>query len=168
MDRFIPILQRIWAHLPFAMQERILLVTQSTFTAGVSGLVLNDRGEILLLRNRFRDSALWLPPGGFVRAGEDLQEAFLRELREETGLEAEIVGLHSARPLRRRHIDIAFLCRITGGTLMLDTREVLEARFFAADDLPSGMSEADKASIQRAPAMLGHAATPRRTSTPEG
>ncbi len=53
------------------------------------------RGEEVLLIRRGRPPRLgeWSIPGGKVEWGESLAEAALRELREETGVEAELAGL---------------------------------------------------------------------------
>ena len=55
-----------------------------------TALVVNDRGE-LLLGKRSVEPALgqWCLPGGFVELNESMEEAALRELHEETGLEAD-------------------------------------------------------------------------------
>jgi ADP-ribose pyrophosphatase YjhB (NUDIX family) len=55
-----------------------------------TALVVNGRGE-LLLGKRSVEPAIgqWCLPGGFVELHESMEQAALRELREETGLEAE-------------------------------------------------------------------------------
>ncbi len=45
-----------------------------------------------------RKNQMWLPPGGHIEPGEDPAQAVLREVKEETGLEAEIVN-HNGGPL---------------------------------------------------------------------
>ncbi len=50
------------------------------------------RGGKLLLARRAKPPFLWSLPGGAVEWGETLSQAAIRELREETGVEAEAVG----------------------------------------------------------------------------
>ena len=50
------------------------------------------RGGKLLLARRTKPPFLWSLPGGAVEWGERLAAAAMRELREETGIEAEAVG----------------------------------------------------------------------------
>ena len=61
----------------------------------VSGLISHPDGKILLIRGPRRG---WEFPGGQVEEGENLIEAFRREVREETGVTASIgplVGVYS-------------------------------------------------------------------------
>jgi ADP-ribose pyrophosphatase YjhB (NUDIX family) len=62
---------------------------------GVSGVVRDDEGRVLLVRTPRRG---WEPPGGQVELGEDLQTALKREIREESGCEVDVgrlVGVYS-------------------------------------------------------------------------
>ena len=52
----------------------------------VGGLLRDAHGNVLLVRTR-KWSGKWGIPGGKVELGETLEEAFRREIREETGLE---------------------------------------------------------------------------------
>lgn len=60
-------------------------------TIGVSGLVFNDQGQILLIkRNQPPASGLWSLPGGRLEPGETLVSACCREVMEETGIDIEV------------------------------------------------------------------------------
>lgn len=79
-------------------------------------------GRILLVRRAappFRGA--WALPGGFVELRETVEEALVRELREETGLTGrplKIVGVYSGpdRDPRKPTTTVAFLVRGRGGT----------------------------------------------------
>ena len=57
----------------------------------VTGYVYRD-GAFLLLKRK-NPPLIWTPPGGRLDPDEDPRAGVLREIREETGLEAEVVGL---------------------------------------------------------------------------
>ncbi len=56
-----------------------------------SVLVRNSAGDLLLLRRS--DSGRWTIPTGGLKKGETLTQCAVRECREETGLEVEIISL---------------------------------------------------------------------------
>lgn len=67
---------------------------------GVSGVVLAGGKVLLVQRGRPPGVGLWSLPGGGVELGESLAEACAREIREETGVEAEVgplVGVFERR-----------------------------------------------------------------------
>jgi len=61
--------------------------------SGVSMCVVKDSRVLLAKRGNPNGYGLWSFPGGHVENGEALRDAALRELAEETGINAEIVKL---------------------------------------------------------------------------
>ncbi len=59
---------------------------QGGLTWAVGGIVTDDAGRVLLVREDGR----WLAPGGEVEDGETHEDALVRELREETGIEVTV------------------------------------------------------------------------------
>jgi 8-oxo-dGTP diphosphatase len=86
----------------------------------------------------------WSLPGGRQIAGETIRETALRELREETGLEAELLGLvdvvdaihrdAAGRPATH-YLLIDFAARVTGGTLQAGD-DAAEAAWHEPEALP--------------------------------
>jgi 8-oxo-dGTP diphosphatase len=60
---------------------------------GVSAIIFRGRDVLLVERGRGALKGRWSPPGGHIEPGERAWAAALREVREETGVEAEIGGL---------------------------------------------------------------------------
>ena len=109
-------------------------------------------GRTILLFHR--DLQQWFPPGGHIHPNELPCDAAVREIREETGLEVEILSSRShmghAEVLRRpecilleqiapdhQHIDLIYFARATGGRLKIAEAEAEAHRWFAAEDLES-------------------------------
>lgn len=67
--------------------DRIRANLERGVGAWVSAVVCDD-GRVLLVENAWSDG--WLPPGGNVEPGEDLRAAASREVREETGVRADV------------------------------------------------------------------------------
>ena len=63
--------------------------THARFTVTAGAVIFNDKGEVLLLKHRFRAGSGWGLPGGFMETDEQPIDALRRELREEIGLEVE-------------------------------------------------------------------------------
>lgn len=112
------------------------------FTA--TGIVLNDAHKVLMIRHK--KLGVWLPPGGHVEENELPDEAVLREVLEETGIQARILPnaeepalsdaaatpLHNPRYVLLEdigqtgthfHIDLVYFCRAVSGHEHLNARE---------------------------------------------
>ena len=59
----------------------------------VDAVVITGEGVVLIKRKNPPFQGMWALPGGFVEVGETTEEACVREVEEETGLEVEIVKL---------------------------------------------------------------------------
>lgn len=105
--------------------------------SGISVIVTNEAGEVMLLKHSYGPKA-WGLPGGGMATGEDPAECARRELHEEVGLQVgQLVSLGvlhetlSGSP----HTSHVFTVQVSQ-TPKPDGREILEARFFAEDALP--------------------------------
>jgi 8-oxo-dGTP diphosphatase len=103
-------------------------------------MVLVEDGKILLIR-RGREPFMgeWAVPGGRIEDGETAEECAAREMKEETGLDVEIVrltGLYS-NPKRdpRGIIVAAYLVRRMGGTVA-GGDDAAEAKWFPIGGMP--------------------------------
>ena len=91
---------------------------------GVGGVCIHpDQERILLIQERYKPNGIdiWKFPGGMVDIGETLEDAVAREVLEETGVEAEFVGIFGFRELinfRYGQGDVYFPClmQCTGNT----------------------------------------------------
>ena len=86
---------------------------------------------------------MWALPGGFCEYGESLEEAALREAKEETGLEVDLIGqFHTysdpSRDPRHHSITTVFLASSVGEPIAGD--DAGEARVFSEEDVPEVMA----------------------------
>ena len=95
--------------------------------------------EVLLVKRR--DVPVWVLPGGGIDAGETPEAAALREAREETGFQVEIVRkVAEYEPLNRLTQPTHFFeCRIVSGQPEL-SHEVQDVRFFPLDAFPKTLA----------------------------
>jgi len=96
-----------------------------------AALVRNGRGEILLVKSPLRG---WEYPGGLIEPGETIQEALRREIREESGVEAEITGFAGvSKNLTHDIVNLDFTARYVSGELRT-SEESTEVRWATAEE----------------------------------
>lgn len=135
---------------------RDTLLSRPTPLSVGDAAVINDRGEILLIRRA--DNGKWAMPGGGLEVGETPAEGVVREVLEETGVPCEpvtLIGVFDSRlcgtssPHHLYHI--VFLCKPSSTQAHRSAshaHEVVEVGWFAEDSLPD---EIDPGHVSRIP-----------------
>jgi len=116
----------------------------SVIVPSVNVAVSNDLGELLLIRRTDNDN--WALPGGGVDIGESLPQAAVRETREESGIECEIIGLlgiytdpkhvilYTSNGEVRQEFSVVLTARAIAGQLSASS-ETSEARWVQLDEV---------------------------------
>ena len=102
-------------------------------------IVLVRRGDQALLAHgaRWRGRPMYSTLAGFVEPGETLEEAVVREVREEVGVDVAEVRYQGSQPWPFPHsVMVGFTAAWTGGDIVPDGEEIVDAKWFDADDLP--------------------------------
>ncbi|GJM68643.1 hypothetical protein HMSSN036_08590 [Paenibacillus macerans] len=105
--------------------------TSPKHTVTAAAVVINDKHEILLINGPKRG---WEIPGGRVEEGESLSSAVVRETKEETGIDIEIIkfcGLF--QNVKESVFNTLFLGRPIGGKFRT-SNESLEIGYFAIEE----------------------------------
>jgi ADP-ribose pyrophosphatase YjhB (NUDIX family) len=146
--------EKIWTFLgrrAGGVQWRILWLAHQKYIIGVSGLIRDDAGRVLLIKGRmWKPSRPWGLVTGYAESGEQWHATVVREAREETGYEVKAYP----EPVRlvtgfKRRAEVAFLAEFVGGTYRPDPKEVLDAQFFDIDALPDGLLPSHRELIEQ-------------------
>lgn len=107
--------------------------------------------KLLIVKNVKGDHVYWSPPGGAVEAGETIEQAVIREAKEESGYDIAIQSLHSVREKvfvgADHHVIIfTFYAVIVGGELNIEDpdHDIVDAKWVdleTAQELMPGLFE---------------------------
>lgn len=112
---------------------------------GVGVLIRNGDRYLLIKRAADPDAGLWSIPGGLVEVGERAEESAIREAREETGLDVEVIEalgvvdkiLRDEESRVKYHFVIVdYLATIKEGTLK-PASDAVDAHWVRAEEFPS-------------------------------
>lgn len=128
---------KIWKALGLGkgLQLFVMRFLQDQFLVGVTGVIFNERNEILLFKHTYRAHS-WSLPGGYMKAKEHPREALEREILEESQLVVSIDEQLKTRTDRdSARIEICYIGTFIGGDFV-SSAEVSEYGFFPTDSLP--------------------------------
>lgn len=87
----------------------------ATHQVGVGAMVVNSRDEILCVRELRKNYMPWKVPGGLSELGENIDEAIIREVMEETGIACKfqsVISFRHTHNLQFGRSDLYFMCRL--------------------------------------------------------
>lgn len=113
------------------------------------GVILERDGKILLGKRHpdpdkadsaFRSAGEWSLPGGKLDWGETLEDAAIREVKEETGIiisNPEVISVHNCKNEHAHFMTVGFLVyEWEGEAKVMEPEEMTEWRWFDLNDLP--------------------------------
>ncbi|HLP60224.1 MAG TPA: NAD(+) diphosphatase [Candidatus Deferrimicrobium sp.] len=93
--------------------------------------------KILLARSTQFKSGFYSVLAGFVEPGETLEECVIREVKEETNIDVKNIRYFGSQPWPFPHsLMVGFIADYAGGELIIDKKEIVDAAWFPADNLP--------------------------------
>ena len=112
------------------------------FNIRVTGILI-EGNTILLVKQKISDKRNWSLPGGRLERGETLEQGIVREMKEETGLDVEVLKLLYVCDVKSSGntiLHITFLLKSVDGKLELPTNEfdenpIQDVRFVPVDEL---------------------------------
>ena len=107
----------------------------------VRGFVLNEKDEILMAKESV--DGKWTIPGGWADIGSTPSEVVIKEIKEETGIDAEIIRLltvydkqcHPHPPEPYYIYKLTFFCKAVGGQLQSGF-DMMDTAYFSLNNLP--------------------------------
>ena len=154
---------RVFRALPETARQRAVRTVSPKYTLGAQARVVRDDGRVLLVKAAYRWS--WGMPGGLMDAREDPADAAVRETKEETGLEIELVG-EPVIVLETEMQRVNFIYQavpapgVDPDSIRPQASEILELGWFAHDEFPmtikdeSGMVMLELADPDVAPRLV--------------
>lgn len=148
------ILLQIWRILPSRLQNILSRIIRPLFQVFAAAVIFDEHKNIFLVKSTYQRFHPWGLPGGSLEYGEHPEEAVIREVWEETGLNVCIERLLLVNSWLPDRVGLYYLCRISDGTFR-PTDEVSEFAYFSLDNLPD-IKPIDVGIIKRLHGMVEH------------
>ncbi|KAI7749678.1 hypothetical protein M8C21_033739 [Ambrosia artemisiifolia] len=115
------------------------LPANASHRVGIGAFVMNEKGEVLVVQEKsgkFRGTGVWKFPTGVVDEGEDICNAAVREVKEETGIDAKFVEVLAFRQSHKSFFeksDLFFMCMLKplSFNIQKQDREIEAAQWMA-------------------------------------
>lgn len=131
------LLAKVWKLFNFPKDVQLFFMRffQNQFLVGVTGVIFNEKNEVLLFKHTYRQHS-WSLPGGYLKSGEHPAEALEREIKEESNLVVSIDESLKTRTDRTgARLDMCYTGVFIGGEFT-PSQEVSAYGFYSQDTLP--------------------------------
>jgi len=117
---------------------------------GCGALIINDKNETLLIKRTSKsqnEAGFWSKPGGTVEFNENVEDAVKREIKEELGVDIELVKFlgftnHIIKPENQHWVAFSYLAKIIKGEPKnLEIEKIEEIKWFNLNNLPSNLTQ---------------------------
>ena len=112
--------------------------------AGVGGLIINSRNEILLLLRKYGlEKGKWALPGGKIKFGERVEDALNREINEELGVNSDILNIVCVVnhiEFGYHYLSPVYTVKLIGDPINAEPNKHSELKWFSIYDLPENKS----------------------------
>ncbi|XP_052199926.1 nudix hydrolase 8-like [Diospyros lotus] len=122
--------------------EPCTLPASPSHQIGIAGFVINDRGEILVVKEQCSCSCsgVWKLPTGYINKSEDIFSGAVREVKEETGVDTtflEMVAFRHAHLVAFEKSDLMFVCLLKplSFDITIDEKEIQAAKWMPVDEV---------------------------------
>lgn len=133
-------------------------ISKDYIGVGCGGFILNDEGKLLMqLRNKAPEKGYWSIPGGKVEMFETFEDAVVREVKEETDLDVEIIKLNGLcnhitdmpGEGKSHWVTPSYLCKVVGGEAkIMEPKKHLDMKWFDLNDLPTNITLTTKKAVK--------------------
>lgn len=129
----------------YVLELRQTVGSRPLIQVGSMAIPINEQGQVLMIYRA--DLEVWSFPAGSMELGDDLEQTARRELREEAGVDAQLLellyvdsGAHTYFKYPNGHevynVTAVYLARGITGMLRADGEETLDVRWFDLDAPP--------------------------------
>ncbi len=121
---------------------------------GVGAFILNENNELLLQKRAVpAEQGYWCIPGGRLEMFEVLKDAVIRETKEETDLDIEVIKLigvcdHIIKDENAHWVAMSYLCKIKSGIpKIMEPNKASDMKWFDLNNLPDKLTITTKKAL---------------------
>jgi len=134
-------LLKIWKKLslPQPVQVFLMRFANDQFLIGVTGVIFNEKNEVLILKHTYR-RVEWSLPGGYLKANEHPKVGLAREIKEETNFEVNVAKIIRTQTDHKGRLDMCYYGTFVSGKFK-PSEEVIEYKFVDPNNLPKLLND---------------------------